>query len=468
MKHESSVKLTFLGAAGTVTGSRSLLQVNKKKYLIDCGLFQGPKEIRIKNWDEFPHAKEIECVFLTHAHIDHSGYLPKLVREGFRGKIYCSQATADLLQIMLLDSAHLQEEDARFANREKYSEHDPALPLYDAKDAESALKLLTPLKSDEWVSIDENVSVKLTRSGHILGSRFVQLHWDDGNGGKTITFSGDLGNGHSNIIKGPVSLTETDYLVMESTYGDRVQPHVDIMGALENIIQRVWKREGTLVIPAFSVGRTQEIIYFIRQLEVENRIPQNIPVWVDSPMALDATEIYMRHREELKSVFREGEVQPPLCPSHYKAVSSADESMLLCMSDEPGIVISAAGMLTGGRILHHLKARLPYEKNAVLFVGYQVEGTKGRLLKQGLTKIRIHHKMIDVEAEVLAIESLSAHADSDNILDWCRHFEKVPKKIFLNHGEPSGLGALSYRLRTELDWQNTIIAEEGVEYDLDQ
>ncbi len=469
MSCKTKAVLKFLGAAETVTGSRTLFQVGSKKLLIDCGLFQGPKEFRIKNWDDFPmDPKEIDAVILTHAHIDHSGYLPKLVREGFHGPIYCSQGTADLLEIMLMDSAHLQEEDARFANETRHSKHFPALPLYNSYDAVKALELLWPVPSDKWLPLDEEESgtaFQLIRSGHILGSRFVQIHWDDGNGGKVITFSGDLGNGRSHIIKQPVSLKESDYLVMEATYGDRVQPKADILSVMERIINRVWSRQGVLVIPAFSVGRTQEIIWLIRQLEEEGRIPKDIPVWLDSPMAQNATEVYMKHEEELKEAFRGGELQPPICPQHYKTVSSADESMLLCMADDPGIVISAAGMLSGGRVLHHLKARLPHEKNAVLFVGFQVEGTKGRLLKQGLSKIRIHHKEIDVEAEILAVESLSAHADSDDILRWCSEFEKAPQKVFLNHGEPGPLGALQYRLKTELDWESEI-AVEGVEYEL--
>ena len=467
MSQKPKAVLKFLGAAETVTGSRTLFQMGQKKYLVDCGLFQGPKAFRMKNWDDFPmDPKDIDAVILTHAHIDHSGYLPKLVREGFTGPIYCSQASADLLQIMLMDSAHLQEEDARFANDTRHSKHYPAMPLYNSHDAAKSLELLKPVASDEWLPLDDQgTRLQLIRSGHILGSRFVQIHWDDGNGGKMITFSGDLGNGRSNIIKQPVSLKESDYLVMEATYGDRVQPKADILSVMERIINRVWERQGVLVIPAFSVGRTQEIIWLIRQLEEEGRIPGKIPVWLDSPMAQNATEIYMRHEEELKEAFRGGEIQPPICPQHYRTVSGADDSMLLCMADDPGIVISAAGMLTGGRVLHHLKARLPHEKNAVLFVGFQVEGTKGRLLKQGLTKIRIHHKEIDVEAEILAVESLSAHADSDDILGWCREFEKAPKKVFLNHGEPGPLGALKYRLGTELGW-NTEIATEGVEYEL--
>lgn len=459
--------LKFLGAAETVTGSRTLFQMGAKKILIDCGLFQGPKEFRMKNWDDFPmDPKTIDAVILTHAHIDHSGYLPKLVREGFSGPVYCSQATADLLEIMLMDSAHLQEEDARFANETRHSKHYPALPLYGTHDAAKALELIQAVDSDKWLPLDDDgTTFQLIRSGHILGSRFIQIHWDDGNGGKMITFSGDLGNGRSNIIKQPVSLKESDYLVMEATYGDRVQAKADILSVMERIINKVWERQGVLVIPAFSVGRTQEIIWLVRQLEEEGRIPKGIPVWLDSPMAQNATDVYMKHEDELRESFRGGRIQPPICPQHYITVSSADDSMLLCMADDPGIVISAAGMLTGGRVLHHLKARLPFEKNAVLFVGFQVEGTKGRLLKQGLTKIRIHHKEIDVEAEILAVESLSAHADSDDIIKWCGEFESAPRKVFLNHGEPGPLGALKYRLRTELDWDSEI-AEEGVEYEL--
>ncbi len=442
-------RIQFLGAAKTVTGSKTLITAFGKKILIDCGLFQGPKRIRELNWQEFDGASEIDAVILTHAHIDHSGYLPKLSKEGFSGPIYCSHGTHDLCQIMLPDSAYLQEEDARFANKTGHSSHSPALPLYNSRDAQKALELFVPLDQDEWHEIFENISLRLLRSGHILGSTFVQLRFQLDHRSSIITFSGDIGNGRQNVIKGPVSIIETDYLVMEGTYGDRAQPKVDPSIELVRLINKVYKNQGVLVIPSFAVGRAQEILFLLRKLEKEKRIPE-IPVYLDSPMAVEATEIYMRHMDDLRiTADREGLIEP-LCSHCYTAVQSPDDSMLLCMQDGPMVVVSAAGMLSGGRVLHHLKARLPKAENAVLFVGWQAEETKGRLLKQGLPKIRIHHQEVDVEAEIAAIDSLSAHGDTQDIIEWIKGIEKGPKKVFLNHGEESALNTLGYRLKYEL------------------
>lgn len=453
------MKLKFLGAARTVTGSRTLLSFNHHRFLVDCGLFQGPKDMRLLNWNEPKGLEDLSGVLLTHAHIDHSGYLPKLARDGFRGPIYCSEATAELCKIMLLDAAHLQEEDARFANESKYSEHDPCLPLFETKDAYKAIELLQPLPLNEWVELHPGIGFQLLRSGHILGSTFVQIQYSVSNGSRILTFSGDLGNNRSKVIKPPVAITESDYLVLEATYGDRVQSREDPLLPLAVIINRVIKRNGTLVIPAFTVGRTQEMLYLIRELE-QRELISPVPVYLDSPMAQDVTDVYLKFENDLRLAERGSKLETPFSPQDYQVVKSPDDSMLLCMSDEPKIVISAAGMLTGGRVLHHLKAKLPDEKSAVLFVGYQPDGTKGRLLRQGLTTIRIHHKLIHVEAEVLALDSLSAHADSNDIMDWLRQFKRKPLEIFLNHGEPSGLEALKYRIQTELGWNSRIVGME--------
>lgn len=451
------MKIKFLGAAQTVTGSRTLLSFNHQKYLVDCGLFQGPKELRLRNWEPvIEDPRSISGVLLTHAHIDHSGYLPRLVKDGFSGPVYCSQATADLCNIMLLDAAHLQEEDARFANETKYSHHEPALPLFDTDDAIAALSLLRPVKLHEWNNLFDGIGFKLMRAGHILGSTFVQVQFSKGNGSRLLTFSGDLGNGRSKVIKHPETLSETDYLVLESTYGDRAQPRTDPLEELEVIIKKVISRGGTLIIPAFTVGRTQELLYLVRELQEQSRIA-NVPVYLDSPMAQDATELYLQHPDELVMVERKGRLEAPFSPRGYTMVQSADDSMLLCMSDEPKIVITAAGMLTGGRVLHHLKAKLPDEKSAVLFVGFQAEGTKGRLLRHGLKSIRIHHKPIFVEAEVYTIDSLSAHADSEDIMKWLSAFKRPPEMIFLNHGEPMAAQALCYRIRNELQWSARVV-----------
>ncbi len=443
------MKLQFLGAAQTVTGSRTLLNFRGKKYLVDCGLFQGPKEKRLLNWMPFEMAASIDAVILTHAHIDHSGYLPKLVKEGFKGPIYCSKGTADLCQILLMDSAYLQEEDARFANRTKHSHHDPALPLYTTQDAERALKHFQPVERDTWIHLSDGLSFILKRSGHIIGSSFIQFNYQVENGSRLITFSGDIGNGRSEILKGPVAIQETDYLVLESTYGNRIQDRQDPCIMIGEVINQIAKQSGVLVIPAFSVGRTQEILYFIRKLENAGKIPK-LPVYVDSPMANHATDIFINHPEDHELVFHNGQLEPPICSSCYEAVKTPDESMVLCMKSGPMIILSAAGMLTGGRILHHLKHRLPDKKNIVLFVGFQAEGTKGRLLQEGLLEIRIHHQVIPVEAQIVSMESLSAHADADDIIVWLKRFGKKPTKIFINHGELPASQALKERIQNEL------------------
>ncbi|MCB0363191.1 MAG: MBL fold metallo-hydrolase, partial [Bdellovibrionales bacterium] len=299
------------------------------------------------------------------------------------------------------------------------------------------------------------LSIRFLRAGHILGSAIVQFAYETEHGSRLLSFSGDLGNGRSHIIKPPVVLTETDYLVLESTYGDRVQSRENPSELLGQIINRVLGRGGTLVIPAFSVGRTQEMLFLIHDLENRKLIPQ-VPVFLDSPMAMDATQIYLKHSEELQLNFVEGQLESVLCTHCYEAVKSADDSMLLCMNTSPKIVISAAGMLTGGRILHHLKAKLPDPNSAVLFVGYQAQGTKGLLLKGGMTEIRIHHQKVTVEAEIIAMESFSAHADSNDIITWLKNLKRPPRGIFLNHGEINSLKALEYRIVHELGWKVVI------------
>jgi len=460
-----SLTLKFLGAARTVTGSKTLLEYNERKYLIDCGLFQGPYEMRKLNWDPFPYSKELSAVIVTHAHIDHSGYLPKLVKEGFRGPIYCSPPTKDLCRILLLDSAHLQEEDAAFANKTKHSRYSPALPLYTTQDAEKSLRQLESVPYQNWIQLDQDLSFRFIRSGHILGSSFIQIHFLSATGSKILTFSGDLGNNRSFVLDEPDQLTESDYLVMESTYGDRTQNGgSDPVSRIAAIIKEVIGRGGTLVIPAFSVGRTQELLHIMHLLEQRNEIPK-CPVYLDSPMSKNVTSVYKKYPEELKSTIRGEQLESNLCSTHYHEVQDADDSMLLCMSDEPKIVISAAGMLTGGRILHHLKAKLPSEKNGVLFVGYQAQGTKGLLLKNGLKKIRIHHREIDVEAQIYNIESMSAHADSDETLRFVQRMSKKPELIFLNHGENNSLETLRYRFEKELKLK-TLIAEPNAQYEI--
>lgn len=458
------MKITFWGAAQTVTGSRFLLEYHHRRILIDCGLFQGPKEIRELNWQPFEGAKDIDFVILTHAHIDHCGYLPKLVREGFCGRILASEATAALCEIMLPDSGRLQEEDAYYANRTKHSRHDPALPLYTEDDAIKALQFLESRPMEAWTELFPGFSFQFLRAGHILGSAIVQIAMAEGQKQHIMTFTGDLGNGRSLLLKDPARVLETDTLVIESTYGDRVQPKKDLREEFALIIEKVLGRGGTLVIPAFALGRTQEIIYLIHQLEESGRVPI-YPVYLDSPMATSVTQVYSRLNGEIKVQYAAGGTFN-FSTHNFDVVSKPDDSMLLCMDRKPKIVISAAGMLTGGRVLHHLKAQLPHPESGVLFVGYQAEGTKGLLLKNGLQKLRIHHQEINVEAEIFSIDSLSAHADSNDLVHWVNAMTKKPKQTFIVHGEQNAIRTLKYRLQHECELPCIEIPAMGQSFNL--
>lgn len=449
------MKIKFFGAAGSVSGSRMLISYQGVQGLVDCGLFQGPRELREHNWAPFPDVEKIKFVILTHAHIDHSGYLPRLVQMGFKGPIYCSEGTRDLARVLLLDAAYLQEEDAQYANRTRHSRHVPALPLYTEKDALAAIELLQVVPLKAWTQLSPDWSFQFLRAGHILGSCLVQVSLASQQGAKIVSFTGDLGNGRSQVIKGPESVLETDYLITESTYGDRVQPAVDQLAVLESVVNKVIGRHGTLVIPAFAVGRTQELLYLLHQLKKQNKIPR-VPVYLDSPMANKATDIYLHHFDELLGTCDNQDVQESLGPSNLKPVKDFVDSQKLSESSEPKIVISASGMLQGGRVLHHLKAKLPDAKNGVLFVGYQGVGTKGSLLKNGLDKIRIHHELINVKAEIFSMDSLSAHADSNELMAWISNIKTPPFLTLISHGEPASAEALAYRIRTELNWKASV------------
>lgn len=446
------MKIKFLGAAGTVTGSKFEIEHRGLKVLIDCGLYQGPKELRELNRQPLVDAGSYTCVILTHAHLDHTGYLPKLVRSGFRGPIYCTPATRDLTEVILRDSAKLQEEDARFADESRHSKHFPAEPLYTTEDVVLTLEYFRTHKLNDWHPLSKEVSFRFIRSGHILGSAFVQISYSDGSTSRIISFTGDLGNGRSQVIKEPEHIVETDFLVCESTYGDRSVKTLKLEDFAE-IINKVIHRDGTVVIPAFAVGRTQELLYLIREMQTRGLISNQIPTYLDSPMGIRASDIYLKNRSELKDSFQSDFTEHVFRPYNFRITESADESMLLCMSSQPKIVISSSGMLQGGRILHHLKTKLPDEKNAVVFTGYQARGTKGLLLKNGLRRIRIHHQEIDVEAEIVNLDSLSAHADSDEIMQWLKFIKNPPAKTFLVHGESEARAALKYRIETELRWQ---------------
>jgi metallo-beta-lactamase family protein len=441
--------ITFRGGTDTVTGSKFLIEVPGGSILVDCGLFQGRREVRELNWrDPFGDGLLPDEVVLTHAHIDHTGYLPRMVgSHGYDGPVRCTAATADLLAVMLPDSAKLQEETAAYANKTKYSRHDPALPLYTAGDAAAALRLLHPANYHEWIEAPGG-RIRFSFAGHILGSAHVTLEAE----GRRIVFSGDVGRWDVPVLKDPEPPVAADLLVLESTYGGRrhSEPDVDPGDALAEAVNRVAGRGGVMVIPAFSIGRTQEVLYRLRELEDAGRIPV-LPVFLDSPMAIDATEVYRRHHEEHDLEVRalEEAGTNPLRPARLEYSHTVEDSKRLNGVREPTIIISASGMATGGRVPHHLKRRLPHPENLVCFVGFQAEGTPGRMLVDGVDTVRIHGEEIDVRAEVIRLEAFSAHADESELLRWVG--EAVPGRIALVHGEDQAREALAAALRDAYD-----------------
>lgn len=447
----SKASLTFLGAARTVTGSRHLLRVGGRSILVDCGLFQGLKELRLKNWAAFPvDPSTIDEVVLTHAHLDHSGYLPKLVREGFRGRVFCTRATADLCELLLLDSAKIQESDAAFANRHGFSKHHPALPLYGKRDAVRALEQLRPLDFDTPTDLGHGMNLVFRRAGHILGAASVQLRW----GGTSMVFSGDLGRYDDPLMHDPAAMTQADYLVVESTYGDRQHAPVAPAEALLEVVQRTAARGGTVIIPAFAVGRAQELLYLIWQLKQAGRLPLT-PVYLDSPMAINASDIFRRHL--LDHRLSRDECEAAMAAATY--VRGVEESKALTYNTMPKVIISASGMATGGRVLHHLKAYGPDRRNTILFAGYQAAGTRGEAMINGAKEVKIHGAWIPIGAEVDNLPALSAHADADEIIRWLSSFVRPPKRTFIVHGEPSAADALRQRIQSELGWSCDVPAE---------
>jgi len=453
-------KITFLGATGNVTGSKYLLETGGKKLLIDCGLFQGLKELRLRNWEPFPISPSaIDAVILTHAHIDHCGYLPRLTRQGFKGPVYCTHATRAFCELLLRDSAHLQEEDARWANKKGFSKHKPALPLYTAQDAENCLKQFIPRHYGEDILLDDGVRLKFRDAGHILGSAFADIKITRGDTVRKILFSGDIGSPNRPILHDPVQVYEVDYLIVESTYGDRL--HGDSQTAREHDLARVIneniKRGGVLVIPAFAVGRTQELLYHIRELENRGAIPP-LPIYIDSPMAINATAItaQMQNDYDLQARMLVLEGQEILKPANLHIAKSVEESKALHAVKGPAVFISASGMLEGGRILHHLRERLPKAENTVLFVGYQAEGTRGRALQNGNPEIKIHGQMVPVRAHIESISGFSGHADYREILAWLMGFNRPPRQTFIVHGEPVSSQAMRDKIAEHLGWPATI------------
>ncbi|HEX4889874.1 MAG TPA: MBL fold metallo-hydrolase [Alphaproteobacteria bacterium] len=438
------MRLRFLGGAGTVTGSKYLLEAAGMKILIDCGLFQGLKQLRLRNWARFPiDPAQIDAVVLTHAHLDHSGYLPLLVKNGFRGPVYCTAGTRDLCAILLPDSGFLQERDAEFANRHGFSRHKPAFPLYTEKDARICLERLITRDFDQRFEVAPEIHVQFRRAGHILGASIVEIMI-----GKTrLVFSGDLGRSGDPVMHDPTPMRQADYLVVESTYGDRLHEPADPQDALTEVITRTAGRGGVVLIPAFAVGRAQMLMYHLDQLKRTGRIP-DLPVYLDSPMAVNASDVFCErfddHRLTQEQCRRTCDV------AYY--VRDAEESKNLDRDRMPKVILSASGMATGGRVLHHLKAFAPDARNTILFAGYQAAGTRGAAMVAGAEAVKIHGAYVPVRAEVDNLRMLSAHADRTEILNWLRNFESPPRTTFITHGEPVASDVLRHTIEEQLNW----------------
>ena len=452
--------IQFLGGVGTVTGSKHLVTANGRQVLLDCGLFQGLKALRQRNWRPPPFdPTRLAAVVLSHAHLDHSGYLPLLVRHGFRGPILCTPGTESLVRVLLLDAAHLQEEEAATANRYGYSKHRPALPLYTTADAEAALRLTASRPYGEEFPVTDGVTATFRRAGHILGSATVDLRLH-GQPSTHLVFSGDLGRWNRPILRDPEGVSEADVLLVESTYGNRTHSP-DPAAALAQVVRDAAARGGALIVPAFAVGRAQELIWTLRQLEDADAIP-SLPVFIDSPMAINVTAIYCEHPEDhnLDMKLLMDERRCPLCCKQYHLVRSVAESKALNDRRGPMIIISASGMATGGRVLHHLKLRLPDEHTTVMLPGFQAAGTRGRALQDGAREVRIHGQSIRVRAKIVTLDGFSAHADREEILRWASGFGRPPRRTYVVHGEPEAARGLAETLHARLGW-NVAIASDG-------
>ena len=456
-------KITFLGAAGTVTGSKYLVEAGGKRLLVDCGLFEGPKELEQRNWQNLPvDPATIDWLLLTHAHIDHTGYIPRIVRSGFRGPIYANTATTELCNLLLPDSAHLQEEEAQYIARKGYSQHKPPLPLYTVAESQAALKQFKEIPRADTFAISPEFSVRPHDAGHILGSSWLELTITESGKQTLVVFSGDLGRYNQPILKDPEAPTRADYLLCESTYGDRDHPAGSVTDALADVIGRTAKRGGVVVIPAFAVDRTQQIMYYLRELEDQQRIPR-LPVYEDSPMAISVTDFYVRHREDHKLEFTREEDKDggdPLNVHEVHMMRSVEDSKSINDVVSPCVIISASGMANGGRVLHHLAQRLPDSRNTVMLVGYQAGGTRGRALQDGAKVVSLFGQQVAVRAEIATIGQLSAHAGKSELLRWLSGFQAAPKQTFLVHGEPVALSSLRDAVTSQFKWPVTIPAHQ--------
>jgi len=451
------MKLRFLGGVDTVTGSRHLMETDRHRVLVDCGLYQGVKMLRRRNWKGFPEPpSSIDSVILTHAHIDHSGYLPVLVKHGFKGKIHCTPATYELCKILLPDAGHLQEEDARYAKEKQFSRHENPEPLFTVDDARHALKFFETHAYHKEFSPTDDMTAMFTPAGHILGSSCVRVRHDN----TSIVFSGDVGRQADPIMRPPEPLRNADYLLLESTYGDRRHSTEDPEETLASMINQTLARGGIALLPAFAVGRAQMLLYLIHKLQREKHIP-DVPVFLNSPMAISATELFLRHHQE----HRLNEAQCAAIDENTTFVRSVDDSIALNQRRKPAIIISASGMATGGRVLHHLKTLVTNHRNSVIFAGFQAPGTRGDAMVNGANRIKIHGAYYPVRAEIHNIDSLSAHGDYEEILAWLKQSDIRPRKVFITHGEPCAADAMRKHLEEEMDW-TAEVPELNTEVDL--